>query len=118
MVDAETGQKLGAIGLAVDDAGDFVEGTWLICDGAGNPVGKAVGKHSERPVVSEAPEVQSPQDIDIVCGGALVGQLRQKVNVVGYQLAIDLHMDAARLLDRRLGLAVAIFAAFDRGRRD
>jgi hypothetical protein len=114
VVDAETGKKVGSIGLAVDEAGDFVIDTWVICDAAGKPVGKALRKVSDRFVARVTPDSEPPQEMDIACGAVLVGQLRERTNVVGYQLAVDFSMDVARLLDRRLGLAVAIFSAFDK----
>ena len=114
VVDAETGKKIGGIGLAVDAAGDFIKDTWLISDAAGKPVGKVLSKRSNRPVARATPDAEPPQEMDISFGGALVGQLREKTNVVGYELALDFSMDVAHLLDRRLGLAVAIFAAFDK----
>jgi hypothetical protein len=115
VVDAETGKKVGSIGLAVDASGDFVKDTWLVSDAAGKPVGKVLSRRSNRPV-ARAADAEPPQDMDITFGGALVGRLREKTNVVGYELAIDFSMDAANLLDRRLGLAVAIFAAFDKAK--
>jgi hypothetical protein len=103
VVDAETGKKVGSIGLAVDEAGDFVSDTWVICDAAGKPVGKALRQVSDRFVARVTPDSEPPQEMDIACGAVLVGRLRERTNVVGYQLAVDFSMDVARLLDRRLG---------------
>jgi hypothetical protein len=114
VIDVETGQKIGRIGLAVDAAGDFVKDTWLIGDAEGKPLGKVLRRQSRRPVARVTPDAEPPQEMDLTFGGALVGQLREKTNVVGYELAVDFSMDVARLLDRRLGVAVAVFAAFDK----
>jgi hypothetical protein len=116
--DAETGETVGRIGLAVDAAGDFVKDTWLISDAEGKPIGKMLGKRSGRPVACARPNTEPLQEMDISFGGALVGQLREKANVVGYELAIDFSIDVAHLLDRRLGLAAAIFAAFDKTKEE
>jgi hypothetical protein len=116
VTDAESGANVGRIALAVDDAGDFIADTWLITDGTGKPVGKVLQKVGRRPVARAAPDAEPLQALDITIGGALVGELREKANVVGYELSLDFHMDAAHLLDRRLGFAMAILAALSRGR--
>jgi hypothetical protein len=118
VADGETGEPVGRIALAVDDSGDYIEGTWWIADVGGRPVGKVLAKKTRRPVALQAPGAPPPQAMDITVGGALVGELRQKANVVGYELALDFSMDAANLLDRRLSLAMAIFAALDQGRAE
>jgi hypothetical protein len=116
VTDAETGQRVGRIALAVDAGGDYIEGTWSITDAGDRPVGKVLARKTGRPVASATPAAGPPQAMDIAVGGAIVGELRQKGNVVGYELALDFTMDVANLLDRRLGLATAIFAALDQGR--
>ena len=118
VIDAEAGEKIGAIGLAVDADGDFVTDTWLISDAEGKPLGKLLRKHSSRPVTRTAPDAEPPQEMDLTFGGAIVGELREKANVVGYELAIDFSMDVAHLLDRRLGLAAGVFAAFDKAKAE
>jgi hypothetical protein len=114
VVDAETGEKIGTIGLEVDDAGDFVGDTWVIRDAAGDAVGRVLRKRGNNPVPKGVLRAEPPQEMELTFGSAVVGQLRERTNVVGYELAIDFRMDAARLLDRRLGLAVAVFAACDK----
>jgi hypothetical protein len=118
VTDAETGKRVGRIALAVDDAGDYIVGVWSITDAEGGPLGKVLARKAARPLVSAAPGAAAPQAMDIVVGGAIVGEMRQKGNVVGYELALDFRMDVANLLDRRLALATAIFAALDQGRAD
>lgn len=118
VTDAETGQSIGRIALAVDDCGDYMEGAWSITDGEDRPVGKMLAKKTGRPAVGATPGGAQPQALDIAIGGAIVGEFRQKGNVVGYELLLDFSMDAARLLDRRLGLAAAVFAALDQGRAE
>lgn len=51
----------------------------------------------------------------ITLGENLVGELRQKSKMIGYELTIDFSMDTTHLLDRRLGLAAAIFVARHQG---
>jgi hypothetical protein len=57
-----------------------------------------------------------PQKLDIKIGEAVVGELRQKVKIIGYELNVDFSMDTSNLLDRRLGIAAAIHAALHHGK--
>ena len=118
VADPESGEKLGRIAMAVDDLGDYVEGTWSISDAENRPLGKILAKNTARPVAQAMSSGARPQVLDVAVGGAIVGEFRQKVNVVGYELLLDFSMDVARLLDRRLGLAAAVFAALDQGRAE
>ncbi len=116
VTDAETGQRVGRIALAVDAGGDYIEGVWSIADADDTPVGKVLARETGRPVTNAMPGAALLQAMDITVGSAIVGELRQRGNVVGYELALNFRMDVANLLDRRLGLATAIFAAIDQDR--
>lgn len=114
--DPETGERVGRIALAVDTAGDYIEGAWSITGADGKLVGKVLARKTGRRVVGAKPGAGAPHAMDIAVGGAIVGVLRRKGNVVGYELSVDFFMDVANVLDRRLGLATAIFAALDESR--
>ncbi len=116
--DPATGERVGGIALTVDAAGDYVEGAWSITDADGQLVGKVLARKTGRAVGGASPGAGSPHAMDITVGGAIVGVLRRKSNVIGYELSVDFFMDVANLLDRRLGLAAAIFAALEHGRTD
>jgi hypothetical protein len=116
VIDAEVRRTIGGIAMAVDAAGDFIKDAWVITDAGGNIIGKVLGKTSGRFGARAASGAEPPQRMDVTFGGALVGELRQKVNVVGYELLIDFRADVAQLLDRRLGIAAAIFTALQQGK--
>jgi hypothetical protein len=111
VIDAATGQKIGAIGPAADSASEIIKDAWHILDTGTNPIAKVFEKSAARSVARELLSNALPQQLDITIGETLVGTLRQKVKPLGYELTIDFSMDAGRLLDRRLGLAAAIFVA-------
>ena len=58
-----------------------------------------------------------PQNYDLTIGEQRVADLRQKFTLFGYQLMLDFNMDAARKLDRRLGIAAGILLATIEGKQ-
>jgi hypothetical protein len=111
VIDAETGQKIGGISTSADSLGEFFKDAWVITDAADKPVAKFFEKSAARSLLRESLGNELPQKMNITMGDAVVGELRQKVRAIGYQLAMDFSMDAIGALDRRLGLAAGIFAA-------
>jgi len=58
-----------------------------------------------------------PQNYDITFGETRVADLKQNFNLFRYELNLDFSMDAARRLDRRLGLAAGILLATVEGKQ-
>ena len=116
IVDAESGQKIGAIGTAADTASEIIKDAWHIMDANDKPIGKVFEKSTAQSVVRDLLDNELPQQMNITVGETLVGELRQKVKMMGYELAIDFSMDGAHFLDRRLGIAAAIFIALHQGK--
>jgi len=58
-----------------------------------------------------------PQNYDLTLGDQRVADLKQRFNLFRYELDLDFSMDAARRLDRRLGLAAAILLAAIEGKQ-
>jgi hypothetical protein len=114
--DPASGQKIGAIGTSVDTAGEIFKDAWHILDAADKPIGKVFEKSAGRSALREMLNNELPQQLDLAIGETSVGTLRQKVKPLGYELKIDFSMDTAHLLDRKLGIAVAIFVAFHQGK--
>jgi hypothetical protein len=113
--DAETGERVGRVAWAIDAQGDYIDGTWLITDAEGKQIGKVVESKAAAAALATVAG-QRPQAFDVTIGGTFVGSLRQRVNIIGYELSFDFSADAAHLLDRRMGLAVAVFAALQQVR--
>lgn len=59
-----------------------------------------------------------PQNYDIIINHQRVADLRQRFNLLRYQLALDFSLDKDSLLDRRLGIAAAILLATIEGRQE
>ena len=58
-----------------------------------------------------------PQNYDISMGESRVADLKQRFNLFRYELDLDFTMDAANMLDRRLGLAAGVLLAAVEGRQ-
>jgi len=116
VIDAESGQKIGGIGTTADDLAEFIKDAWAITDADDKPIGKVAEKSAGQSVLRELMDNELPQKLDIKVGETLVGELRQKVKMIGYELKVDFSMDTAHMLDRRLGIAAAIYAALHHGK--
>jgi hypothetical protein len=118
VIDATSGQKIGGIGTTIDNMSEFIKDAWAITDADDQPIGKFFEKSTGQSVLRGLMDNELPQQLDITVGETLVGELRQKVKMVGYELTIDFSMDPLNTLDRRLGLAAAIHVAFHQGKGD
>jgi hypothetical protein len=118
VIDTESGQKIGGIGIAADNLSEFIKDAWSITGADDKPIGKVFEKSTGQAVLRELLSNGLPQKLDITAGETLVGELRQKVKMIGYQLEIDFSMDVNHSLDRRLGLAAAIFIAYHHGNEE
>jgi len=115
VVDPATGQKIGGIDMTVDTLGEFFKDSWAITDADGKPIAKICEKNTGQAILREMLANGLPQQLDITVGETLVGEIRQKVKMMGYELLVDFTLDVNHLLDRRLGLAVAIHVAIQHG---
>lgn len=115
IIEPESGLKIGSISATADNFAEVVKDAWEVTDISGNRIAKLFEKNTGQAVLREMLDETLPQRLDITVEDALVGELRQKVKILGYELGIDFSMDAAHLLDRRLGLATAIYAAYHQG---
>lgn len=118
VIDAASGQKIGGISTSAENLSEVFKDAWAILDADDKPIAKMAEKSAGRSALREMLDNELPQQLDIMVGETLVAELRQKVKMAGYELSIDFSMDVAQSLDRRLGIAAAIFAAHHQGTRD
>ncbi len=59
-----------------------------------------------------------PQNYDILANNTLVADLKQRFNLLRYELDMNFTMDTSQVLDRRLGVAAGILLATIEGRQD
>jgi hypothetical protein len=116
VIDAESGQKIGGIITSADNLTEVVLDAWGITDADNKLIGKATEISLGQSMLRDLADNELPQKLDIKIGEAVVGELRQKVKMIGYELNVDFSMDTSNLLDRRLGIAAAIHAALHHGK--
>jgi len=116
VVDSTTGVKIG--GLRRRGVRSMVRDTWDLMDAAGQPLGVltedslALGLLRRFLLGSLL-----PQNYDVRIGETRVADLRQRFNLLRYELEIDFSFDPSNRLDRRLGLAAAILLAAIEGKQ-
>ncbi len=115
VIDAKSAEKIGGLGILVEDLVDFVRDKWSILDAENKPIAQIYEKSAGQAFLREMSEHMLPQQMCIMVGETLVGELHQKFNSITYQLQIDFSMDMAHILDRRLGIAAAIIVALHQG---
>lgn len=59
-----------------------------------------------------------PQNYDMTLGETRVADLKQRFNLIRYEMDLDFSMDTGRQLDRRLGIAAAALLAIIEGKQD
>jgi hypothetical protein len=118
VIDTASGQKVGGISTSADTLTEFVVDAWAITDVDDKPIAKVAEISAGQSVLRELTGNELPQKLDIKVGETIVAELRQKVKMIGYELNIDFSMDVLHLLDRRLGIAVAIHAALHQGKEE
>ena len=108
VIDFATGQKVGGVKA---DWNHFFKDAWEIVDANDNPICNLSEASNGRAILSELSNGLIAQRMNFRIGDDVVGELRQKAVLIGHQLLVDFSQDAARRLDRRLGLAAAIMVA-------
>ena len=87
----------------------------MIYNEADNPIAKMSEKSSWRVVLRELVDHALPKKLEINVGETTVGEIRQKVTMLGCEASIDFGTDIGNLMDCRLGVASAILAAMHQG---
>jgi uncharacterized protein YxjI len=116
VTDTATGLKVGA--LRRRGFHSLVRDTWEMLDPADQPLG-VIEEDSLALGLLRRLLLGSllPQNYDARIDGARVADLRQRFHLFRYEMEVDFSFDAARRLDRRLGLAAAILLAAIEGKQ-
>ncbi len=116
VTDTATGMKVGS--LRRKGFRSMVRDTWEIWEPADVPIG-VVEEDSLALGLLRRLLLGSllPQNYDARIGAERVADFRQRFNLFRYELDIDFTLDAARRLDRRLGLAAAILLGTIEGKQ-
>jgi len=118
VIDAESGQKIGGLGMTAENVAEIFKDAWLITDANDQPIGKVYEKSAGRSMLRGLLDNALTQQLDVAVGDTPVATFRQKSAMMGYELIVDFSMNVAHLLDRRLGIAAAIFVALHHGNEE
>lgn len=116
VIDSMYGTKIG--GLRRRGFRSLVQDEWEVFDNQDKPIGILKEDSLSRSLLRRfLLGVFLPQNYDLLFGEERVADYKQRFSPFRYVLEIDFQMDAARKLDRRLGLAAAILLAIIEGRQ-
>lgn len=114
--DVQSGEKIGSLVSDADSLSEIFKDVWLIVDTEGKSQGKVYEKSLSKSLLRELVTHDLSQQMDIKVGDMEVGELRQKIKPISYELVIDLSKDVSGLLDHRLVVAAAIMMAYHQGK--
>jgi hypothetical protein len=116
VIDSASGQKVGA--LRRKGLKSILRDEWEVLDANDHVIGllfeDSLGLAMLRRLLLGS---LLPQNYDLTLGETRVADLKQRFNIFAYQLDIDFSMDAAHLLDRRIGIAAGILLAAIEGKQ-
>jgi len=101
----------------------MVRDAWTVYDAQDRPVASAIEDSTWRAVLRRIVGMFSylpallPQRYHVDANGQTVATMHQNFNPFVYKLDIDFSFDAGHVLDRRLGLALAVLLAAIEGKQ-
>lgn len=115
IADPASGERIGA--LRRKGFKSMLQDEWLILNAKDEEIGKVHEDSMAMALVRRFLSGLVPQDYDAFIGETYVADYKQNFNPFVYKLGIDFSKDTENLLDRRLGIAVAILLAAIEGKQ-
>jgi uncharacterized protein YxjI len=116
VVDTQAGAQVGV--LRRKGLKSIVRDEWEVLDANENPLGVLWEDNMTLAMLRRlVAGTLLPQNYDLLIGGNIVADLKQRFNLFRYEMDLDFTMDTAGQLDRRLGIAAAILLAIIEGRQ-
>ncbi len=116
VVDAQTGEKVGA--LKRKGLKSILKDEWIFLDVNDAEIGLIKEDHVALALIRRFLCNLVPQTYNGELGGKMVCQFKQNFNPFVTKIALDFSMDKERALDRRLGLAAAVMLCAIEGKQD
>jgi hypothetical protein len=117
VIDSGYGEKVGV--LRRKGWRSMVRDEWEVLDAQDRPLGVLWEDSVQRALFRRLLAGRLlPQNYDLLISEQRVADLRQRFNLIRYEMDLDFRMDTNHLLDRRLGIAAAILLAVIEGRQD
>lgn len=115
--DSGEGNKIGV--LRRKGWRSMVRDEWEVLDAQDRPLGVLWEDSPRRALIRRLIAGRLlPQNYDILINNIRVADLRQRFNLLRYDMDLDFRMDADHILDRRIGIAAGILLAIIEGRQD
>jgi uncharacterized protein YxjI len=117
VVDSTNGEKVGA--LRRKGLKSILRDEWEVLDPSDNVIGLCFEDNMGLALLRRFLLGNLlPQNYDITSGENRVADLKQRFNLIRYEMDVDFTMDSTRKLDRRLGVAAAALLAIVEGKQD
>jgi uncharacterized protein YxjI len=117
ILDSQTGEKVGV--WRRKGFRSMLRDEWEQLDPKDNPVGLLYEDNMTQALLRRFLFGKwLPQNYDIITGNQRCADLRQRFNLLRYELNLDFSMDLDDRLDRRMGIAGAILLATIEGRQE
>lgn len=117
ILDSHTGEKVGV--WRRKGFRSMLRDEWEQLDSRDNPVGLLYEDNMTQALLRRFLLGKwLPQNYDIITGNQRCADLRQRFNLLRYELGLDFSMDVSNRLDRRMGIAAAILLATIEGRQE
>jgi uncharacterized protein YxjI len=117
VTDATSGQKVGA--LRRKGLKSMLKDEWEVLDPSDKVIGLCFEDNMQLALLRRFLLGNLlPQNYDLTIGQTRAADLKQRFNLIRYEMDIDFSMDTTRMLDRRLGIAAAALLAIIEGKQD
>lgn len=117
VIDSTSGVKVGA--LRRKGLKSILKDEWEVLDASDNVIGLCFEDNMQLALLRRLLLGNLlPQNYDMTLGQTRVADLKQRFNLLRYEMDIDFSMDTGRQLDRRLGIAAAALLAIIEGKQD
>jgi uncharacterized protein YxjI len=117
VVDSTSGEKVGA--LRRKGLKSILRDEWEVLDSSDNVIGLCFEDNMGLAMLRRLLLGNLlPQNYDMTLGETRVADLKQRFNLIRYEMDLDFSMDAGHKLDRRLGVAAAALLAIIEGKQD
>jgi uncharacterized protein YxjI len=117
VIDSTSGTKVGA--LRRKGLKSILKDEWEVLDPSDNVIGLCFEDSMQLALLRRLLLGNLlPQNYDITAGTTRVADLKQRFNLLRYEMDVDFSMDTGRQLDRRLGIAAAALLAIIEGKQD
>jgi uncharacterized protein YxjI len=117
VIDSTTSQRVGV--LRRKGFRSLLRDEWHVLDASENFLGTLQEDSMSRALLRRfLLGTFLPQDYDLLIDGQRVADLKQRFNMIRYELDLDFSMDTAHRLDRRLGIAAGILLGTIEGKQE